>query len=165
GTMAKDPNQRYATGTSLMAAIDALIAEHPEVRASQPARRRAVPLGEAPAEIEATSVQSLARDKRFVLAGAATVRLPVRIVVAWRGWHTPGPNPEVVQQEPIAPRPVVPIDDTHIDPLVKLGLDKLDIPALLERAERYVGEGVKSGSGERLAFPDGGHRDDLFHEG
>jgi serine/threonine protein kinase len=167
-TMAKDREQRFATGDAFMAACDALLREHPlgpgNVRRS--GRRRvpdakALDAGAVPANEPRRSWQ----PPRWVAPVALAFVLVVAGSLGWR-WLHPLPTPASVAPStspttmPSIPTPTEPA----VDAVDTAGLNRLDTPALLTRAGRYLDDGFKSGLGEKFGYPAGDNAIDLFRE-
>jgi hypothetical protein len=95
----------------------------------------------------------------FVLAVAGTL--------TWRWLRSPPASPSNVvapattpSASPAVPTPGEPAGDS-VD---TAGLSRLDTPALLARAGKYLDDGFKSGLGEKFGYPAGDNAIDLFRE-
>jgi serine/threonine protein kinase len=169
-TMAKDREQRFATGDAFMAACDALLREHPigpgNVRRSG---RRRTP-GANVAEAGPAPGSGLKRSwpaPRWVLPLALAILFVVAGTLSWRWLRTP----PVAPGAPVTPATVpstIPSPPTptgrSAEPVDTAGLDRLDTPALLARAGKYLDDGFKSGLGEKFGYPAGDNAIDLFRE-
>lgn len=170
-TMAKDREQRFPTGDAFMAACDALLREHPIAPANvRRSGRRRVPVtsaGDAKAVPGAAPARAL-QPPRWVLPFALALAVVVAGTVAWR-WMRPSAqtSPTAAAAAPAAPPtlPVVPAPpEPTADSAGASGLDRLDTPALLARAGKYLDDGFKSGLGEKFGYPAGDNAIDLFRE-
>ena len=171
GTMAKDPEQRYANGEEFIAAVDALLADHPEAVSTteqRGKRRRIVPLSESSQE----SFDKPVRQRRWTTTGAMIAAALLLAIGAgsliWRSLHSTSapivsPSPEIPQvpQPPVAQAPV---EELQSDPMIRLGLNKLNTDQMLKRAQDELAFGLKSPGGEKLGYPEGDNAIDLFHE-
>lgn len=168
-TMAKNREQRFATGDAFMAACDALLREHPiappNVRRSG---RRRVPVTSARDAQPASAPERALQLPRWALPVALTLALVVVGAVAWRWMHPSQPAvPTTVVTAPDAPStaPAIPIPtEPAVDSVSTAGLDRLDTPTLLTRAGKYLDDGFKSGLGEKFGYPAGDNAIDLFRE-
>jgi len=169
-TMAKDREQRFATGDAFMAACDALLREHPigpgNVRRSGRRRLPSANAGDA-ASAPDNEPRRAWQPPRWVLPVALAFVLVVAGTLGWRWLRpSPGPPPPVVSPvtapstSPAIPPPVEPAADS-VD---TAGLSRLDTPALLTRAGKYLDDGFKSGLGEKFGYPAGDNAIDLFRE-
>jgi len=104
---------------------------------------------------------------RWALPLAAAVLLIVSATLGWRWWHAApvsGPtaslNAEVRPSQPVTlPTPVnIP------EPAATPENERLETPALLARAGKYLEDGMKSGLGEKFGYPAGDNAIDLFRE-
>ena len=166
-TMAKDREQRFATGDAFMAACDALLREHPIAPASErrSGRRRAPAAiaGDAGGKPE-NAPQPSWEPPRWALPLAAAFVLVVAGTIAWRWLRPPAPPPSIVA--PAAPPSTLPQTPAEppADSVDTAGLNRLDTPALLARAGKYLDDGFKSGLGEKFGYPAGDNAIDLFRE-
>ncbi|HSE12496.1 MAG TPA: serine/threonine-protein kinase [Rudaea sp.] len=171
-TMAKDREQRFATGDAFMAACDALLREHPiatpGVRRSG---RRRVPVVTGARDAKPTFAAAPARAlqlPRWALPLAFALAVVVAGTVAWRWIHPSQPTaPTTVVTAPDVPStpPAIPVPtEPAIDSASTAGLDHLDTPTLLARAGKYLDDGFKSGLGEKFGYPAGDNAIDLFRE-
>ena len=176
GLMAKSPEQRFANGDAFITACDRLIQGNPRAltaaREQRGTRKRAAMPRPAPVDTESTTASSEAvrvggpsRNVRFALLGAGALLLVVAVLLGWR-WTHPG-APVEPPRSADTPRPSVP---ANVPPPVSPGNDagndalaKLEMPALLSRAEQYLAYGVKNG-GEKMGFPPGDNAIDMFQE-
>lgn len=156
GLMAKEPSDRFATGTDFIAACQALLGSAPEgqaVRDMQTRQTRRVLRRENDTTRQG-SVMPVAR-KPLVFAGiaAGVVVLVLVIALAFRGQ----------EETPVRPPDVVVVDDSGrvIDDPDRLEDDDFlpqqvfsreDIPELLERADRIAAEGMAE-QGRNLTSP------------
>jgi hypothetical protein len=157
--MAKDREQRFATSEAFMAECDALLRVHPEAAPAQAMRFAA----KTPSTDRGRAGATKGR-RRLAPAAAAAAAVFVAAVVAWRMQHPsaspgPAPGPTVVPPPPPA-LPVEPPADTN----AAGSLGAVDTPTLLVRAGSYLQQGLASGDGRHLAFPDGDNAIDLFRE-
>jgi hypothetical protein len=167
--MAKDREERFATGTDLIDACDELLATHPEIALpAGGARRTPVPVAAATSSGRSAAPGSPSAGPTRPLRWAtllAVVAVLALVVLVWR-WSRPGqtsaplPQPAEPTPAPVSPMPIEPATD----PLVAAGLDRLRTPALLARAGNYLEEGLRNGEGRHLSFPDGDNAIDLFRE-
>ena len=176
-SMAKDREQRFASGEAFIVACDALLADHPQFaperrdsgRRSTPKplpRRAAETTDEQPQPGAAASARH-----RWLAAVAAGFVLIVAAALGWRSWQAPAlptapplePQNNATPPRPSAPSPAE-LPAYPGNPVSTAGLDRLDTPALLARAGKYLDEGLKSDDGHHLAFPDGDNAIDLFRE-
>ncbi|HET7777991.1 MAG TPA: serine/threonine-protein kinase [Rudaea sp.] len=168
-TMAKDREQRFATGDAFMAACDALLREHPIAPTSSQRRsgRRRVPganAGDASGAPEITPQRS-GQAPRWALPLAAAFVLAIAGTIAWRWLRPPAPPPGIAA--PAAPPSTMPLPppvEPAANSIDSAGLTRLDTPALLARAGKYVDDGFKSGLGEKFGYPAGDNAIDLFRE-
>jgi serine/threonine protein kinase len=168
-TMAKDREQRFATGDAFMAACDALLREHPIAPTSERrSGRRRVPgaiaggAGGAPAN----ELQRSWQPPRWALPLALALAFVVVATIAWRWLRPPAPPPSVVTPSTTpstVPRIATPAEPPT-DSVDTAGLSRLDTPALLARAGKYLDDGFKSGLGEKFGYPAGDNAIDLFRE-
>jgi len=175
-TMAKDRDERFATGEAFVAECESLIAQHPHaIRERGAARKFGAP---APASAGSFPAPEPSRASRAIpLANALTPRqlvaaLAVLIAVAmavavWR-WPQPGAatappktaTPDITTPgTPPASGSTEPVPDPSAN-----GLDQRDTATLLARASGYLDAGLKSEDGRHLSFPDGDNAIDLFRE-
>ena len=164
GLMAKNPEQRFATGDAFIAALDRMLAEHPLPGSMAPekrsTRKRAVMPGMAPAPgMPAPSAMPAAPTWTIPVAAGAVAVIVVTIVIGWAILRR-APAPEPASSITAVPPPVVmqPEPDQ-----ASAFLAKLDLPTLLSRAQEYLGHGLQNG-GDKLSFPAGDNAIDLFHE-
>lgn len=168
--MAKDRAQRYASGEAFIAECDMLLREHPEFRARSEFRPVPAPAAK-PAAADAgvrAGATRIVRSRAFVPAVAVILLLFVA-AIGWRVWQrTPAATStgsETVVVPPVRPPsppptlPPEPPSDTGSG-----GLAAIDTPTLLARAGTYLQQGLTSGDGRHLAFPDGDNAIDLFRE-
>ena len=168
-TMAKDREQRFATGDAFMAACDALLREHPIAPTSvRRSGRRRVPgasAGDARGAPENAPLRSW-QPPRWALPLASVFVFAVVATIAWRWLHPPAPPPTIVAAA-TTPSTVPPIRtpaEPPVDTLDTSGLDRIETPALLARAGKYLDDGFKSGLGEKFGYPAGDNAIDLFRE-
>jgi serine/threonine-protein kinase PpkA len=168
-TMAKDREQRFATGDAFMAACDALLREHPIAPASErrSGRRRAPGANAGDARGKPENAPQPSREPpRWALPLAAAFVLVVAGTIAWRWLRPPALPPSIVA--PAAPPSTLPQIPTPAEPQADsvdtAGLNRLDTPVLLARAGKYLDDGFKSGLGEKFGYPAGDNAIDLFRE-
>ena len=160
--MAKDREQRFASGGAFIAECEALLSSHPEFARRPPAARRPVAsLAAIPAAISSVDRTRLLRA--LVPAAAALVFI-VAATVAWRWSHRPP-----VPQLPVAaePRPVLrgtDVPDAGSGVGIAPNLAQRDTSWLLARASSQLRKGLADGDGIPFAFPDGDNAIDLFQE-
>jgi|SRR5579884_961077 hypothetical protein len=167
GLMAKDPNQRFATGEAFIAAVDRMLAEHPELatpasREQRISRKRAA-LPSVAAAAPAAVAAAPRRSRQPLWIAAALVLVGVVAASGWMVWHRPpsrGTTTESPTPTPTPPAPTLPAGD---EPAASALLAKLDLPTLLARGEEYLAYGQKN-FGEKLEFPPGDNAIDLFRE-
>jgi len=168
-TMAKDREQRFATGDAFMAACDALLREHPIAPTSaRRSGRRRVPdanAGDAWGTPE-NAAQPSWQPPRWALPLAAAFVFAVAGTIAWRWLRAPAPAPSIAA--PATPPSTLPQLPTPAEPpadsVDSAGLNRLDTPVLLARAGKYLDDGFKSGLGEKFGYPAGDNAIDLFRE-
>ena len=165
-SMAKQPDERFASGDAFVAELDRLLAANPTMdavmRESRSARRRAV------AAARSTSSTATAPSGRKWIFAAGGVAMAVAVAgSSWWLWHGRGTAPTAVattnvpaqtQSAAVVPAPVpepAAADDA--------ALAQLDLPTLLSRGSEYFAYGQKNG-GEKMSFPPGDNAVDLFHE-
>lgn len=165
-SMAKQPDDRFATGDAFVAELDRLLAANPKMdavmRESRSARRRAVAAAKS-----SSSAATGPSGKRWIFAGAGVATAVVVAGLSWWWWHgkpaspaasvTAGVPPQT-ESALVAPAPVP-------DPAAAAdaALAQLDLPTLLSRGGEYFAYGQKNG-GEKMSFPPGDNAVDLFHE-
>ena len=170
GLMAKNPEQRFATGEAFIAECEKLVAAHPEIQApvreKRTTRKRTVmPRADSsyPAASNAPAATSSAGNRRWV----ATVAGVLVLFAMVSGWYWTHRSPQELTQTstvPVVPNVVPPppaIDDGDDKALQEL--KKLNSQTLLERGERYLAYGRENG-GSKLDFPSGDNAIDLFQE-
>ncbi len=167
-TMAKDREQRFATGDAFMAACDALLREHPIAPANvRRSGRRRVPVTgarDAKPAFAAAPARAL-RLPRWALPLALTLALALVGTAAWRWMHPSQPTTVVTAPHVPPTPPAIPVPtEPAIDPASTAGLDRLDTGALLARAGKYLDDGFKTGLGEKFGYPAGDNAIDLFRE-
>src|SRR4029078_6801430 len=102
---------------------------------------------------------------RWALPLAAAFVLAVAGTIAWR-WLRPQAPPRGTAA-PAARPPTMPLPppvEPAANSVDSAGLNRLDTPALLARAGKYVDDGFKSGLGEKFCYPAGDNAIDLFRE-
>jgi serine/threonine-protein kinase PpkA len=174
GLMAKNPDQRFASGEAFITACDRLVQANPLAAASareqRSARRRAVSTGVGSTAASAAisqSAQSAAskRGLRLALLGAGVVVLIIAIALGWRWTHSPADANATV---PATVTPVVqppPLPPVPEDAAANAALAKLDLPTLLARGDEYLAYGQdQKHYGEKLDFPSGDNAIELFQE-
>jgi serine/threonine-protein kinase PpkA len=164
--MAKDRDERYPTGEAFIAACEILLAEHPAYapRERESGRRSIVAKLAFERNDEPRNGATLHMTRaRWIVAAAAAFVLVATSVAIWRWRQVPAtlePPPGVAPASSVPAKPVEPGDD----PVVAAGLGRLDTPALLARAGKYLETGLASDDGKHLSFPDGDNAIDLFRE-
>ena len=169
-TMAKDREQRFASGDAFMSACDALLREHPIAPTSERrSGRRRVPganAGDAYGVPESVPQRS-SGPPRWALPLVLAFALVVAGTIAWR-WLRPPPTPASTIVTPVTTPSTLPPISAPIEPpadaVATAGLSRLDTPALLARAGTYLEDGFKSGLGEKFGYPAGDNAIDLFRE-
>jgi len=170
GLMAKNPEQRFATGDAFIAECEKLVAAHPEIqvpgREKRTTRKRTVmPRVDSnyPTASNARAAANPAGNRRW---GAAVAGVLVLFAIV-SGWYSMHRSPLELTQTPtvsvvpnVVPQPPA-IDDGDNKALQEL--KKLDSQTLLERGERYLAYGRENG-GSKLDFPSGDNAIDLFQE-
>jgi hypothetical protein len=169
GMMAKQPDQRFATGDEFIAACDRLLTANPQMDAAMREARTARKRASMPSMAAAKVPQASATGNRKVLwMGIAAAAAIVLGVGGWMFAHrTPGPagavptataaSSSTTLAAPTAPPPAPPDDQAAID----AKLSGLDLPTLLARGDEYFAYGKKNG-GEKMGFPPGDNAIDLF---
>jgi serine/threonine-protein kinase PpkA len=175
GLMAKNPDQRFATGEVYIAALDHLLMEHPQADATaqRAARKRntlksVTPLpGSVPAAKVAIT-PAVRRMSTGAMAGIAVGLLVVVIAVIWfvmrRNPATSSTDLTMTTTQPVNP-PVVPSQplQTQGENQATAAIMKLDMPTLLSRGDEYLAYGQKN-FGEKLDFPPGENAIDVYRE-
>ena len=169
-TMAKDREQRFATGDAFMAACDALLREHPIAPGSERRsgrRRRPGPSAGDAREASGSAPPRSRQLPRGVLPLSLALLLAVTGTLVWRWLHRP-PVPSSSAITPTTTPATLPPIPTPSEPAGDsadtAGLNRLDTPALLARAGKYLDDGFKSGLGEKFGYPAGDNAIDLFRE-
>ncbi|MGH8041641.1 MAG: protein kinase domain-containing protein [Rudaea sp.] len=161
GAMAKQPDQRFASGDAFIAACDRLLAEHPQmntaVREQRSSRRRAV--SAKPASAQASSPARSGKNRLF-LAAAIVGAVLVSTGLGWYALRSKAsaPIPADTVAAPRVPEAPPPAPDAAAE----AKLAAMDVPTLLARGEQYYAYGQKNG-GEKMGFPPGDNAIDLFH--
>ena len=169
-TMAKDREQRFPNGEAFIAACDELLREHPvEMAVPRRALRRRRKTRPAPDNdaIEVASDSSQSTTPRWALPLVTAVLLIVTATLGWRWWHAAAPpdpttpaNVDVRQTQ----SPTIPTPANIPEPAATPENERLETPALLARAGKYLDDGMKSGLGEKFGYPAGDNAIDLFRE-
>ena len=177
GLMAKNPDQRFATGDAYIAALDRMLMDHPQADATaqQAARKRATlksitPLpGSVPAA-RAKESPAKAKMSTGAMAGIAVAVLVAVIAIGWFALRrSPAPAPEnPTTNTPTQPSnpPIVPTQQpsqTQGENQATAAIMKLDMPTLLSRGDEYLAYGQKN-FGEKLDFPPGENAIDMYGE-
>jgi len=169
-TMAKDREQRFATGDAFMAACDALLREHPIAPGSERRSGRRRKPGSSAGDAREVLVNAPPKSRqvpRWVLPLSLALLLAVTGTLAWRWLYRP-PVQSSSANTPITAPATLPSMPTPSEPAGDLadtaGLNRLDTPALLARAGKYLDDGFKSGLGEKFGYPAGDNAIDLFRE-
>jgi serine/threonine protein kinase len=164
GLMAKNPDQRFATGEAFLAAVDRILAEHPELTAPTTKDQRISRKRPAlPSMVVAPpGVTPPPRSSRRVWIVGGALAAGLAVVVG--GWLLAQRSPMrgVPAAAPVA-TPALPPPPVADDASVSAALAKLDLPTLIARGEEYLAYGQKN-FGEKLDFPPGDNAIDLFRE-
>ena len=171
GLMAKNPEERFATGDAFIAALDRMLQEHPLPGSPAPekrsTRKRAAMPSYAPAAMPGTTAQSAAVPstsgrRSLAIGGGAVAVIVIALVIGWALLrHAPAPEPA----QPVGstlPPPSVSTPQPESEQ-ASAALAKLDLPTLLARADDYLAFGQKN-FGEKLDFPPGDNAIDLYRE-
>ena len=176
GLMAKNPDQRFASGDAYIAALDRMLMEHPQADATaqQAARKRATlksitPLpGSVPAAKKSGDAPAKAKMSTGAMAGIAAVVLVVVVAVGWivmRRNPAPPPGIPTTITQPTNP-PIVPTQQpaqTQEENQATAAIMKLDMPTLLSKGDEYLAYGQKN-YGDKLDFPPGENAIDMYRE-
>jgi len=169
GLMAKNPEQRFATGEAFIAECEKLVAAHPEIQApvreKRTTRKRTVmprrDLASAPASNAQPATESQHR-MRFVVASAFASAVVIAAGWYWTHRASQAPQNTTVTVASVVPD-VVPSVDDNSDALAKL--QKLDIQTLLTHGDEYLAYGENEVTyGQRLTFPAGENAIDVYQE-
>lgn len=168
GLMAKNPDQRFATGEAFIQACERLLQSHPQTAASMRERNGSLRrVGNTPAhgmpDVTATSqpTRGVRTVPRRWLPIAAAVLTVIIIVAGVRYFAHPAAT---TPQLPVAPPPLPPasVADVDINPAVA-AMHKMELATLLKKGDEYLDHGLKH-YGERLDFPPGENATDMFQE-
>ena len=167
-TMAKDREQRFASGETFIAACDELLRDHPvEIvtprRAPRRRRRTKPAVGSEPVAAAQYSDDRQSAIPRWAPPLGAAVLLIVAATLGWRWWHSAAPTTPNADVRPSLPT-IVPAPGKNAEPAAAPDNERLDTPALLARAGKYLEDGLKSGLGEKFGYPAGDNAIDLFRE-
>jgi len=178
GLMAKNPDQRFATGDAYIAALDRMLMEHPQADATaqRAARKRATlksvtPLpGSVPAARQSTEAPAQAKLSTGAVAGIAALVLAVVIAGGWfvlrRNPAPPNNPPTTTATTQPANPPIVPTQQpmqTQEENQATAAIMKLDMQTLLSKGSEYLAYGQKN-YGDKLDFPPGENAIDMYHE-
>ncbi len=172
GLMAKNPEQRFATGDTFIVACDKLVQDNPRASASaheqRSARRRAVSSGSASSATAISQpVPKIARtpNLRWVWVAVASVALVVLAGLGWRWMQRPtsAETPPASAAATALPSAAPPPAELPGDSAATAALAKLDLPTLLSRGDEYLAYGQKN-YGEKLDFPAGDNAIDIYQE-
>jgi serine/threonine protein kinase len=164
GLMAKQPDQRFATGDEFIAACDRLLAANPQmdsaIRETRTRKRAAMPSLSAPS---ASAVRAAGKNPRLLWAAGGAGALIVLALAGWMMTHRPPPpvattSPTTTSPDTQVTPPVV-VPDANAAAQAKLAA--LALPALLARGDEYYAYGKNNG-GEKMGFPPGDNAIDLF---
>ncbi|MEP6485110.1 MAG: protein kinase [Rudaea sp.] len=170
GLMAKQPDQRFATGDAYIAALDRMLMEHPQADASaqQTARKRSTLKGFTPVPGTIPAARPEAAPRRIPVVVMAAVGVVALAAVIGGGWFamrrsptTEIPAPVVVQ--PPAQPSVPASTSTNDDVQASAAVMRLDLPTLLSRGDEFRAFGEKN-FGEKLDFPPGENAIDMYRE-
>jgi len=176
GLMAKNPDQRFATGDAYIAALDRMLMDHPQADAGaqQAARKRATlkSITPLPGSVPAAKTAAVAKGPKFSTGAMAAIAVGVLVAVVAVGWFvmrrnpsTPPDNTPTTTTQPVNPT-IVPTQQpaqTHDENQATAAIMKLDMPTLLSRGDEYLAYGQKN-FGEKLDFPPGENAIDMYHE-
>jgi serine/threonine-protein kinase PpkA len=173
GLMAKNPEQRFATGEAYTSALDRLLMEHPQADATaQRAARKRTTLKSVtplPGSVPAAKAGAAPAARRMSTGVMAGIAVGVLVVVIAAGWfvmrRNPAPaptNPTTTTTQPINP-PIVPSQPPTQENQASAAIMKLDMPTLLSRGDDYLAFGQKN-FGEKLDFPPGENAIDMYRE-
>jgi serine/threonine protein kinase len=178
GLMAKNPDQRFATGEAFIVACDRLVQNHPQAasdaREQRSTRKRVAMPQLAPVAESSTTMSrptSQPGGMRLpLMIGAGAAVLLIAAVIGWRLMHTSTPTvAQPVQTTNEPPRtetptpPPPPPPQLPTENAASAALAKLDLPTLLVRGQEYLAYGQKN-YGEKMDFPPGENAIDMFHE-
>ncbi len=174
GLMAKNPDQRFATGEAYIAALDRLLMEHPQADASaqQAARKRTTlkSLTPVPGSMPAATAETSAgpRLSARAMAGVAVAVFVLVVAVGWfviRRGTAPVPT-DTATATPAQPAPIQPPQappPSLEENQATAAIMKLDLPTLLSRGDEFLAFGQKN-YGEKLDFPPGENAIDMYRE-
>jgi serine/threonine-protein kinase PpkA len=166
GLMAKQPEQRFATGDEFIAACDRLLAANPQMQAAMRETRTTRKRATMPSfAVPSAPARSIGKNPRLPWLGAGAGVLVVVVATGWLLTHrSPKPTPAATAAAPTstlsAPPAVQAVPDSNAAADARLAT--LDLPTLLARADQYFAYGKDNG-GEKMGFPPGDNAIDLFH--
>ncbi len=181
GLMAKNPDQRFATGDAYIAALDRLLMDHPraDATAQQAARKRATlkSITPLPGSVPAARTSDAPVKSKPSAVTMAAIAIAVLFVVIAAGWvvmrRNPAPTPETTTTTPTTQPttqptnpPIVPTQQptqTQEESQATAAIMKLDMPTLLSRGDEYLAFGQKN-YGDKLDFPPGENAIDMYRE-
>ena len=169
GMMAKNPEQRFASGDEFITACDRLLAANPQMdsamRETRATRKRAtMPSLAAPSA--STASASAGKNLRLVWAAGGVVAVVLLVGAGWMLTRRTPQSAEATSSVVAPPTPAIAVSPPPLVSDANAGTDAklaaLDLPALLARGDEYYAYGTKNG-GEKMGFPPGDNAIDLFH--
>jgi serine/threonine protein kinase len=168
GMMAKQPDQRFATGDEFIAACDRLLAANPQMDAAMREARTARKRASLPSMAAAKAGPASAADKQKMMwVGIGVAAILVLGAGGWMLTHrttTSAPATSATQSTPTSTAPSIPSEPPpppDNQALIDAKLAGMDLPALLARGDEYFAYGKNNG-GEKMGFPPGDNAIDLF---